>query len=77
MERLIEILSELHPDIDFETEEHLIDDVIIDSFDIVTLISEIQEEFDVTISAKDIIPENFNSAKAIWELIERIEEEEA
>ena len=38
---------------------------------------EIQEEFDVTISAKDIIPENFNSAKAIWELIERIEEEEA
>ncbi|MBO7336928.1 MAG: acyl carrier protein [Lachnospiraceae bacterium] len=77
MERLLEILSELHPDIDFETEEHLIDDVIIDSFDIVTLISEIQEEFDVTISAKDIIPENFNSAKAIWELIERIEEEEA
>ena len=77
MERLLEILSELHPDIDFENEEHLIDDVIIDSFDIVTLISEIQEEFDVTISAKDIIPENFNSAKAIWELIERIEEEEA
>ncbi len=77
MEKLLEILSELHPDIDFENEEHLIDDVIIDSFDIVTLISEIQDEFDVTISAKDIIPENFNSAKAIWELIKRIEEEEA
>ncbi|MCQ2537481.1 MAG: phosphopantetheine-binding protein [Lachnospiraceae bacterium] len=77
MEKLLEILQDLHEDVDFETEEHLIDDVILDSFDIVTLISEIQENYDVTISAKDIIPENFNSAQAIYELIQRIEEEEA
>lgn len=77
MDKLLEILQDLHEDVDFETEEHLIDDVILDSFDIVTLISEIQENYDVTISAKDIIPENFNSAQAIYELIQRIEEEEA
>lgn len=77
MDKLLEILQDLHEDVDFETEEHLIDDVILDSFDIVTLISEIQENYDVTISAKDIIPENFNSAQAIYDLIQRIEEEEA
>ncbi len=76
MEKLLEILNDLHPDVDFETEEHLIDDVIIDSFDIVTLISEIQDNYDVTISAKDIVPEIFNSARALYELIQRLEEEE-
>lgn len=75
MEELLEILSGLHPEVDFETEEHLIDNVILDSFDIVTLISEIQEVFDVTIDAKRIIPENFNSAKALYALIQEIEEE--
>lgn len=76
MEELLEILNGLHPDVDFETEEHLIDDVILDSFDIVTLISEISDTFDITISAEQIIPENFNSAKALWELIQKLEEEE-
>ena len=76
MEELLEILSELHPDVDFETEEHLIDGMILDSFDIVTLISEIQEVFDVTIDAKRIIPENFNSAKALYALIQEIEAED-
>lgn len=76
MEELLEILNDLHPDVDFETEEHLIDDVILDSFDIVTLISEISDTFDITISAEQIIPENFNSAKALWELIQKLEEEE-
>ncbi len=76
MEELLEILSGLHPEVDFETEEHLIDNVILDSFDIVTLISEIQDVFDVTIDAKRIIPENFNSAKALYALIREIEEED-
>ena len=76
MEELLSILSELHPDVDFETEEHLIDGMILDSFDIVTLISEIQEVFDVTIDAKRIIPENFNSAKALYALIQEIEAED-
>ena len=76
MEELLDILSEMHPDVDFEVEEALIDDGILDSLDIVSLISEISETFDVTITAKDIIPENFNSAKALWALIERLENED-
>ena len=76
MDTLLEILSDLHPDIDFETEENLIDDKILDSFDIVTIISEINEQFDVVISAEYITPENFNSAEAIWELIQNLEDED-
>lgn len=76
MDELLEILSDLHPDVDFETEEGLIDDMILDSFDIVTLISEISGNFDVTISAEHIIPENFNSAQALYALIQQLEDEE-
>jgi len=76
MEKLLDILSELHSDIDFETEENLIDDGILDSMDIISLISEISDEYDVTITAKDIIPANFNSAKALYELIKRLGDEE-
>ena len=76
MEELLGILNELHPDVDFESEEGLIDHMILDSFDIVTLISEIHEVFDVTIDAKWISPENFNSAKALYALIQKIEEED-
>ena len=75
MEQLLEILSELHPEVDFEECDTLVDDGILDSFDIVSLISEINEEFDVVISAEHIIPENFNSAQALYALIERLEEE--
>ncbi len=75
MDKLLEILSDLHPEIDFEEYTTLIDDGILDSFDIVSLISEINEEFDVVISAEHIIPENFNSAEALYALIERLEEE--
>lgn len=76
MEDLLEVLSDLHPEVDFETEEHLIDNAILDSFDIVTLIAEIKDVFDVTIDAKRIIPENFNSAQALYALIKEIEEED-
>lgn len=75
MEDLLRILSDLHPDVDFETEDHLVDDMILDSFDIVSLITEISDQFDVTITAKDIIPENFNSAEALYDLIQRLEDE--
>ncbi len=77
MDELLNILSELHPDVDFEEEDMLVDDGIIDSFDIVTIVSEIQERMDVVIGAKYITPENFNSAEAIYDLIEQIREEEA
>lgn len=76
MEKLIEILRELHPEVDFETEEHLIDSGIFDSFDIVTLVSEIREEFDVTIGVQNLVPENLNSAEALYELIKRLEDGE-
>ncbi len=76
MEKLLEILTDLHSDVDFETEENLIDDGILDSMDIISLISEISDEYDVTITAKDIIPANFNSAKALYALIERLSNED-
>lgn len=75
MEKLLEILAELHPDVDFETEDRLIDDKILDSFDIVTIVAEIDAEFDVAIPAEELLPENFNSAKALWALIERLTDE--
>ena len=76
MEKLLEILNDLHSDVDFETEENLIDDGILDSMDIISLITEISDEYDVTITAKDIIPDNFNSAKALYALIERLSDED-
>ena len=74
MEQLIEILKELHPDVDFYTAEGLIDDGILDSLDMVTLVTEINDKFDVSIPAEEIIPENFNSAEALFELIEKLDE---
>lgn len=70
MNELLEILSDLHPEVDFETETGLIDKKILDSFDIVTLVTEIDDAYDVQISAEELIPENFNSAQALYALIE-------
>ena len=75
MEKLLERLSELHSDVEFENTEDLVDDGILDSLDIVTLVTEIDAEFGVTIPAEEIIPENFNSARALMELITRLDEE--
>ena len=75
MEKLIKILNDLHPEIDFENNASLIDDGILDSLDIVSLVTEIYAEFDVTIPAEEIVPENFNSAQALMDLINRIDEE--
>ena len=74
MDELMNILQELHPDIDFETCDTLIDDQILDSIDIVSLVAEISDAFDVAIPAEELIPENFNSAQALWELIQRLDE---
>ena len=73
MEELLDILRELHPEIDFEKETRLIDAAILDSFDLITLLSELADTFDVVVPAKEIVPENFNSAEALWELIKRLE----
>ena len=74
MEQLIEILKELHPDVDYETEEGLVDDGILDSLDIVTLVTEINDRFDVSIPPEELVPDNFNSAAALWALIEKLDD---
>ena len=76
MEKLMEILNDLHPEVDFEKETGLIDKKILDSFDVVTLASEMIEAYDIDIDAGDMIPENFNSAEAMRELIRRKQEED-
>lgn len=73
-EDLIEILNKLHDDVDYESCETLIDDGILDSFDIVSIIAEINSEFDVRIPAEEIIPDNFNSLNALANLVERLQE---
>ena len=75
METLISILKDLHPEVDFEKENGLIDNGILNSFDIVSIIAEVDDTMGVTIPADEIVPENFNSAAALNELIERLSDE--
>ena len=74
MEQLLEILKEIRPDVDFETETALIDDEILDSFDIISIVSEINEVFQTGINVDDLLPENFNSAEAMLQLIRKLQD---
>lgn len=73
MEKLLELLKGVRADVDFENETALIDDGILDSFDVVAIISEIDNEFGVQIRIAELDPENFNSAESIWNLIQELE----
>ena len=75
MDDIIKILEQIKPGVDFNTEENLIEEEILDSFDIVTLVAKLNEEFDIEITPADLVPENFNSAERIYELVKRLEEE--
>ena len=75
LERIIEILEEIKSDVDFTMEDQLVDGGILDSFDIVALVSELKGEFDVEIGIEDLTPENFNSAETICNLVEMLQEE--
>ena len=75
MDRLLEILEDLNPEIDYKNTDNLIDGRYLDSLTILSLISEIEEEFDVEVPTVEIIPANFNSAKKIMALIEKLQEE--
>lgn len=75
MERLLEILEDIQPDVDFETRTDLIDGHLLSSLSILSLIAELEEEFDITIPAVEIVPANFNSMAAMWEMIQRLQEE--
>ena len=72
MEKLLEILKNVRPDVDFENETALIDDGILDSFDVVSIISELDNEFDVQVRINELDPENFNSAESIWNLVQEL-----
>ena len=72
MEKLLELLKGIRPDIDFENETSLIDDGYLDSFDVVSIISEIDDVFGVQIRINELDPENFNSAESIWKLVQEL-----
>lgn len=75
MEELMEILEGLRPDVDFETNTALIDNAVLDSFDIVSLVTELNDAFDIEIKPHNLVPENFNSANAIWALVQQLQDE--
>lgn len=72
MEELLELLSEIVEGVDFENEENLVDDKILNSMDIIEIVTAISTDLGVAVPAREIVPENFNSAKSIWEMIERL-----
>ena len=72
MDKLLEILKEVRPDVDFANEKSLIDDGILDSFDVVSIISELDTAFGVQVRIAELDPENFNSTESIWELVQKL-----
>ena len=73
MDQLMAILKDLHDDVDFENEKKLIDDRILDSFDIIQLVGEINDTFDIEINVADLVPDNFNTVEAMWQLIQEMQ----
>ena len=77
MERLYEILEDIQPGVNYKECETLIDGHFLDSLSIIALVAELEDEYDITIPAVEIIPANFNSAKAMWKMIQRLEDDPA
>ena len=75
MEKLLEILEDIQPDADYETCTTLIDDGILDSFDILSIVAELEDTFGVQVTPAEIIPENFNSAQALWNMVQKLQAE--
>lgn len=75
MDKLLEILEDIQPDADYAVCTTLIDDEILDSFAILSIVGELQDEFDISITPAEIIPENFNSAQALWAMVQRLKAE--
>ena len=74
-ETILDILQEMHADVDYEKEDKLVTDKILDSFDLVTLVSELSDAFDIEITAKEFIPENFNSVHALYAMVQELQGE--
>ncbi|MCI6173002.1 MAG: acyl carrier protein [Clostridiales bacterium] len=75
MDQIISILEGIRPGVDYETEDELIDDGILTSFDVMTLVNELNEAFGIEIGMEDMVPENFNSVEAIEELVKSLGED--
>lgn len=76
MEKLLEVLLGVRPDIDFKNEKKLIDDEMLDSFDIIAIVNGLNEAFEIEIDIDDLEPENFNTVEAMYELVNRLQNEE-
>jgi phosphopantetheine attachment domain protein len=76
MEELLEILKNVRPNVDFEHCEDLINSGTLDSMDMVMIMTQIMQKFDLSIPPEEMVPENFNSAKAMYRLIQKLEDEE-
>ena len=74
MDELLELLEDIKPTVDFRTCTGLIDDGYLDSFDILSIVSELNDAFGIEISPVDIVPENFSSAQALWNMVERLKD---
>ncbi len=75
MEELMQLLSDVRPDLDFTSEKKLIDDGVLDSFDIIAIVGELNSLYGIEINVENLLPENFNSAEAIYALVCRLQEE--
>lgn len=75
MEELLELLADILPKVDFENGSDLYDDGVIDSLDVVAIISELNAHYDIEIPSEEIVPENFNDAEAMLEMVNRLLEE--
>ena len=75
MDELISILEDIHPGVDYQSCSTLIDDEILDSFAILSIVSELSDTFDIEITPADIVPANFNSAGAMWNMVQRLKGE--
>jgi acyl carrier protein len=75
MDKILKILRGLHGDVDFQQHQALIDEAVLDSFDIISIVASLSEQFGVSVPPEEIIPENFNSAEALWNMVQRLMEE--
>ncbi len=75
MEQLLEILEEIRPDLDFANCQDLIDGHHLNSLDIISIVAELEDAFDITVPTVEVIPHNFNSAQPLWAMIQRLQEE--
>ena len=76
MDKILQIAKGVRDDVDFKNETKLVDDDILDSYDVVAIVSELMEEFDVEIGVDDLEPENFNSIELMYKLVQRLQDED-